>query len=400
MAKSKNRASHRGAPAHRPQVTFRQRILRAAPMLSVAMLLSLLLNREGVFHRLEARALDLETRLRSSMYEPQPSDVALVLIGDDEYRSLFGEQSPLDPRALHRLVAAVAAAKPKVIGVDVDTSPQVFQGLETLSPAFEVPVIWAQTAVLSRRMQRLRVSDVLGRETSAQTRAGLIVFKLDSDGVLRLYQRAYRTDKGLRPSLPWALASAARADRSRKDWEEDEDERFIAFDLPAQHFVLYASKVLELAGEEGWRTDSPLKDKIVLIGGDYGVQDEHDTPLGWKLGVEVLAQIVDTELLLPNGGRKAAESWILVPLQLCGGMLLLLLFYRVRLSRALLISLVALPLLAVLSSMLAYWTPSSWTYFVPALLGIVLQELFLGAWEIRKSVLESLAKEEGAHPEG
>ena len=43
----------------------------------------------------------------------------------------------------------------------------------------------------------------------------------------------------------------------------------MAFDVPFQRIVLPAARALELATAEGWRTDSPLQGKTVLIGGDY-----------------------------------------------------------------------------------------------------------------------------------
>ena len=53
-------------------------------------------------------------------------------------------------------------------------------------------------------------------------------------------------------------------------------------------------------------------DRIVLVGGDYAAQDEHDTPAGWMLGTAILAQVVETDELQIVGDPGAQRCRRLV----------------------------------------------------------------------------------------
>lgn len=348
--------------------SFGVRLLRAIPFFLISAALTFLLNQAGTFTRLETTALDLQMRLQEPASE---SDVAVVRITNDDYQSLFGGKSPLNPAQLQKIINAVALGKPKAIGVDIITSSAEFRGVNFSA---DVPLIWARTAVFSNKEKTFYLNDVLGgRETAAPF--GLITFKEDSDGVLRRYQRVLKTEQGAVPSLPWAVLKQANS--APPNLPENEEELFINFagnPKISNRVSLPVSQVLSMADGEGWQTESPIKGKIVLLGGDYAVQDEHNTPLDWMLGVDVLASVIETEL--QGGGRRPASRIAVGLLQLLDGLVLLLLFHFLSFKKAVAFSFLAILPLSVLCSFLTYATPGYWAYFAPILLAVLLQQVY------------------------
>ncbi len=71
----------------------------------------------------------------------KPKYVWLVAITDKDYADprLFKKTSPLDPEQLRKVIAAIAKLRPRVIGVDVDTSDS-----QNVRPETQVPIIWGQ----------------------------------------------------------------------------------------------------------------------------------------------------------------------------------------------------------------------------------------------------------------
>jgi CHASE2 domain-containing sensor protein len=381
----------------RARISFRHRLARALPLVLFAMVLSFLLDREGAFRQFESFGLDLAANLRRAR---RPSAVAVVSIADSDYQALFGGRSPLDPEALVRLIDAVAQGQPKVIGVDLDTAAPGFKELVTRKGW--PPVVWGRSAVFSKRRNQFRVDEVLGGTPLPPDSSGLMTLKLDEDRAVRRYQRMYETDRGFLPSLPWAVVEASWRGQAPSH-RESTTELLIDFGDPGEKERLHlaASRVLEVAGAPGWKRSSPVRGKIVLIGGDYGGRDEHDTPLGWMSGVEVIAQIVDTELL--GGGQGVASDWVIFALQSVGGVVLLLLFHLFRAGKALLVSVGAVLALTPAFSLVAFGSVSRWAYFVPFLIAVLIadvqSELTQKREEILKEAVIDLASKEKDRPE-
>src|SRR3989442_15786421 len=78
-------------------ISLFERILKAAPAVIIAILLTFVLSRSGFFRPLETYALDTEVRLQSSQQE---SDAAIVRIDDAAYANLFHERSTRDQSTL------------------------------------------------------------------------------------------------------------------------------------------------------------------------------------------------------------------------------------------------------------------------------------------------------------
>ncbi len=374
------RGPRKDEPSARPPVqSFWRRLLRAGPVAIGIWLLTLVFAHVGILHKLEPLVMDAHMRLTKA---PDDSSVAIVSIDDEDYRNLFHGQSPLDPIRLATLVGAIAAGDPKVIVVDIDTSDPRFKTF-TLDDSADSPPNKKPRFVWEREVRHLPETaaadleplDVLGGKTDldpATNTLGLALLLEDpEDSVTRRYRRLIATRKGELASLPWAAAKAFGTTRA-----ESTDPLVIRYsgDQEGSHRVkLTAAKTLELS--KHWPTASPIKEKIVLLGGSYLDQDRHDTPLGRLTGVEVLANAIETETD-HGGGHPAPGKLAVLILQIFESVALILLFHALPLRSALVTSVVLIPVLAVGCSVIAYSSWAQAVHFLPILLGLVIFELY------------------------
>jgi len=371
--------------------SFWVRLLRAVPFFLISAVLTFLLSQAGTFTKLESTTLDLQMRLQESRAE---SEVAIVRITNEDYKNLFGGKSPLKPEQLQSIINAIALGKPRAIGIDIITSAPEFRNANFSS---NVPLIWARTAVYSNRDKNFYLNDVLGGREPVPA-SGLVMLKEDSDGVLRRYQRLFKTEKDKVPSFSWAVLKQANS--APANLPENEEEFFINFAGNPEftnRISLPASSVLQMASGEGWQMDSPIKDKIVLLGGDYAVQDEHNTPLGWMLGVEVSANVIETEL--QGGGSRPANRYVIGFLQLFDGLVLLLLFHFLSFKKAVGTSLLAILPLSAICSLLTYASLGYWAYFAPILLAVLIQQIYDRLKDYRKELAISAVEKIEDSPE-
>src|ERR1700752_2198293 len=365
-------------------ISLLERVLKATPAVLIGILLTFFLSRSGIFRQLETYALDTQVRLQGVEHD---SEVAVVRIDDDDYANLFGGKSPLDHVALERIIHAIAAGQPRVIGIDVDTSSPQFRDLKI--PTGGPVIVWARNGSFSNRDEKYHLSAFLGGQQTA-AKFGVVVMRLSADGAIRRYPRTCETNKGSQPSFAWAVAKEFDPEGVGKR-PPTKDGLFIKFagDNEGSHRLHFtASRLLSLADGPGWLSDSPIKDKVVLLGGAYASEDEHDTPLGWMLGVEALAYAVETEL--QGGGTEPASPILVTLLGGFVGLLLLLFFQHFRPAKAILISLLTVPVLGVVSSLIAFRSMAFWAYFVPIPLAVLAQEVFHHAKDYRKKLIQQL----------
>lgn len=372
-------------------------------MLVLTVVLTVIMVRTDTLREFESLGQDIQTRLAPP---PAGDQVALVIIDDGDYRTLFNGTSPLDPRQLQTLLAAIAKAGPKVIGVDIDTSDRQFYGFQIAE--WWPPTVWARAvyqfeagAGQNPVPERPVPLDVLGGGAPRLNaeRAGVPAL-IDVGNVTRFYQRLIETGDGPLPSFPWAVATAADPTLARRR-EVDAEALMIRFagDAEGSHRTeLSALQVLRFAGEEWWQRDSPLKGKVVLLGGSYtGAerQDQSDTPLGGMYGVRILASVVETEL--GGGGIKRPGELALLPLWALQGLALVLVFslYPLRKEpvRNLAAALLLLPLTAVVCSLIASRSLAYWSYFIPMGAGVLAYQLLdqLNDWR-REKMAEAVSK--------
>ena len=110
-------------------------------------------------------------------------------------------------------------------------------------------------------------------------------------------------------------------------------------------------------------------------------------------GVDVLAFATETEL--QGGGLRPAPRLAIVLLQIFDGFLLLLLFQQLPLRKAVFVSLVAVPVLSLICSLLAFRSVAFWAYFAPILIAVLAQQLYDHGKDYHKKLVKGLSQRVG-----
>jgi hypothetical protein len=120
---------------------------------------------------------------------------------------------------------------------------------------------------------------------------------------------------------------------------------------------------------------SPLRNKIVILGGEYlAGRDQHPTPDGLKSGMELHARAIDTELR--NLGIRHANEVLLIAVDLIIATFLVYLNWRFDSPQASRWNLVAVGVLALFASFVTFHTLSLWVNFAIILVGVWLHNQF------------------------
>lgn len=375
----------------KPKLSLWRRVLKAVPLTILALLLTFIFTHSELIKEWETISLDAQMRLDMPVEE---SDVVIVDITQQDFEQIFeGKTRPLDPNGLQRLIGAIVKGKPCVVGVDIDTSFQQFKEHFKVQDDWS-NLVWArETKEIPEDVHQRPVPlDVLGGQSPAlNDRSGLPLLIDDAKKVTRLYSRLIETtredaaenNKVDLPSFPWAVFKEGKnrncAGIEFPDLEETTEPLNIGYSRGkegAGRTKISASNILKFSAEPNWHDNNLIKDKIVLVGGSYFAEDRHDTPLGSMNGVEVIANVIESDLR--GGGRKVPGFLTIALLQMFGGVLLITLFQILRWRKALLLSLPIIILLSLACSFLTYYSFSHWVFFVPVMIGIALTELFEG----------------------
>jgi CHASE2 domain-containing sensor protein len=364
-----------------PRPRLLRRLLRALPVVAALVLLTWIFGHSGVLHKVERVVTDAQLRLNRA---PTDSPVVVVDIDDEDYRGLFGNSSPLDPRQLQKLLSDIAQGQPSVIGIDIDTSDARFA--TQFTPLNSGPqLVWERelrdVPPEGTEGEQLQPLDILGGQKDinpATNSSGLPLLIDDSeDKVTRKYRRSISTQRGLLPSFPSAIAKAYLRNYPEKLGKLADSQQVLVIRYSGNpegshrlHFS--ARKTIELSNN--WPEASPIRGKIVLLGGSYLGQDQHETPIGQLTGLEVMANVVETELA--GGGEKPPSSAVLLLLELFEAFVLILLFHALRFRLALFWSILVIPVMAMFCSFLAYRNGSHFVQFVFVLLGLLIFEVY------------------------
>ena len=368
---------------------FSKRALRSSLAVILLLVLTWFVGQAGILEKLDRVAGDIQFRMNPVVYD---TAVAVIDIDNEDYKELFGGVSPLNRERLFELVNAIAKGGPSVIGVDIDTSPAQFaQGANTLK--CKCAIVWEQevaeipeTVGADTTLKLLPIlggrTDTGNTQTSEPRISSGIPILIDDpeDGTTRRYQRYFATEPDMYPSFSSAIAIAYSSQTGKPLvpalTSPSREERLIRFsgDHEGSYRIrMTASKLLELS--QTWSTGaSPIKGRIVLLGGSYMGEDFHQTPLGHMKGVEVLANVIETEL--NGGGAKApsrAAGYLLEVFEAFG---LILLFHFFSMRKALLLSCAVIPVLALICSWVAYREWTHFGHFILVLVGLLLFELY------------------------
>ena len=365
--------------APRPRLTIR--LLRALPVIAALVVLIWVFGHSGVLHKLEKVVSDAQLRINRA---PTDTLVVIVDIDDEDYRDLFGSTSPLNPIQLEKLISNIVKGQPSVIGVDIDTSDARFATHFTLQD-WSPQIVWErelrdipEEGTESEQRQPL---DILGGQKNinpATNSSGLPILIDDSeDKVTRRYRRSIATRKGILPSFPYEIARAYLRNEPNKLSKLQDSQRDLLIRYSGSRGGLHrlhfsARKLTELS--KYWPEASPIRSKIVLLGGSYLGQDKHETPIGQLTGLEVMANVVETELA--GGGEKPPSSAVVFLLELFEAFVLIVLFHALTFRLALIWSALLIPVMAMFCSFLAYRNGSHFVQFVFVLLGLLVFEVY------------------------
>ncbi len=388
------------------QERFWSYFLRGVLIVFLATLLAFLLHRAGLLDRLESASLDMWI-LQKKPVSSQHLLLVTINAADYENPLLFDGQSPLKQREVITIINAIAAAKPSVIGVDLDTSTWNPDLNETISKG--APIVWVREARLSEAEAKdlqwpdsnVKLKKLLGGDDGKGNCWGLPALAPDADGVLRRYlteipEEGLSDKAGTTPRTAFVSfidvidevsrkASCPTPTRPISTKTSEEDLRplidFVRWKLPRYS----GSAILDLARVPDWR-DHPEKypeinKKIVLLGGAFEEsRDYYRTPVGWRYGVEILGSALETTL---NGGLRIASDLRLAVVDFLVGLVLVCLAYRFNKLWMLPFELVLIPLAAILLSVLLFNTARYFVSFFPILLGVALHEIVEHGFEYR-----------------
>jgi CHASE2 domain-containing protein len=400
MVKRKKLRSH--APTRKsggkPASPIIKKLTRLLPSLVVAAALVFVFSKLGPLHKLQTFVSDTAMRIAKP---PMQTDVAIIEITDDDYQSLFKRESPLDPLQLQRLLTAIALSHPKLIAVDIDTSPEKYQHL-SIDNTWP-PIVWERDVekLPESEEEKLKPMDkILGRSDEQLLKSsGLPVFLDDpEDGMTRRYTRYLPTETGNLPTLPEAIIQKLGGSRSTNS--APLDKFFIRFTgrpeqtkqlRESQGMWLSAAELLDMSQKADWpnHPENRLRGKIVLLGGTYGDDDIHFTPVGRMYGVQIIAQVLETELA--GGGDRAPAKAAVILLELfeCVAVVLLFhAFHKRSFFRVLAISLLSVVVIAVICSLISFGSVTRATTYIPVLLCVLIYEF---AVEYRAEAVTKLA---------
>ena len=347
---------------------------------------------------------------------PRPGHVVTIAVDDAQYDDEFAGRSPLDARGpdgrgvLEALIVRIAAARPRVIVIDIDTAHPTFADLSAklagqLPAGANAPaLIWFRD--WDSREERSHPRGFLGQpnenlDCSGSPACGIGSFIVDSDGMIRRYIRELKaapTASVAYPSLGWRATQAycaddysAACDRIRKT--SSDEERLSEDPL----LVFPRSPLVGMIGKHGTIDGSPqpsmilardlavgdwwlsyVQDRIVVLGGTYQAgRDVHRTAFGDVPGVALWAASIENELLGPVADYHRL-TLIVIDL-IVGIALLALLWGRPSLQPGRLLN-VAVNLGVVAGLwMVAYWLVNDYGLlvgFVPIAVGLWLHQCF------------------------
>jgi adenylate cyclase len=362
----------------------------------------------GYLEVLEAKALDLLFWLRGQEKSPE---IVLVQIDDQAFRAL-GEKQPLPRFYLAGLIELVARGGAKVIGVDIElkvptNSREDGALLKAIQEAAENGVSKV-VPVYVIRPEKEELGNVLYARSAffspkLPVVSGFANAPVDSDGLVRQLPLAVTgTDGKVLPSL--ALAVLARyAGYNALRFEEalnqgtkvtlllPEWDKFKGAFLPGlQPFLFQVDDgwKINFAGAQGsfraipsdpvfhlsrqkaaLAADNPFRGKIVLIGATFAdSRDFFSTPKGLMSGMEIHANIIHT--LLSRSQILPTHRLLALLISLVFAVVTSLFLTLLRPALVTVLSLVAIPVLLIPLSYLAFAYLGLWVDFVTPLLAI------------------------------
>jgi CHASE2 domain-containing sensor protein len=390
-------------------------------VLGLLVFLMAVLETTRPFEYLRAALIDAFTQSKTVRH---PDNLVIVEISSDDYKTLFGAKSPLEPGVVLDLIEAAQQLNPKVIGVDLDTSdPQWACAPEQKLKALTSPyskVVWAQVPIESHENgedadegpPKITIAPVLGGILSEGSQMGLVRFPQDVDGYVRSFQSSYlvqgpiayyerdpgcaHTRDGIVPMrAPEAKKSLGAPDMPaffhrvahyRGPAQANKEMKYLRFREARYSFFMVDAGQLLAKDSKGQIARRPLEsngvsrlnEPIVLIGGTYPeARDQYYTPLGPMPGVELIANAVESELgestTVVGPGKTALFD-------ATAGLAIILIYFvfRRRPHVAFFSSVLAMVAAVAAGSLLFYSRAAAFLNLVPVMLGMVIHQMIEG----------------------
>jgi adenylate cyclase len=304
---------------------------RLALMVGLGLILVTVLRQVGIIETLELATYDLRFRMRGA----HPADAPIVIVAiNDESFNVLNENLRTWPRADYaRLIDAIAAGDPAVIGVDVAWTHAgtdaggdavLAQSLSRGNPVILASLIEHQE---STGYEYDRYAAPIESLADAAAGVGLVNVALDADGIVRRVDRYRFHNDVWYPAFGYAIARAY-AGQPTTGIQGEEIELLINFrGGPNTFSTIPMYQVLD-----GEVPADIFADQIVLIGFTTSLeQDLHITPFDWAdltPGVEVHANVIAT--LLKNDAIRRLPVWLATGLSLAAVALTILAFWRFK----------------------------------------------------------------------
>ena len=369
---------------------------RAIPTIVICLFVTFLFERAGILDFFNNFAIDLFTIVHPA---PEPRDVFIVAIDEQDYHRTFGATSPLDRPQLQKILDAVVAGHPQAIGIDIQTDDPRFRKLHV--PDGAPPIVWVARPIVHNEpcwwwfaCSRYEPGTFLGGNDPdgdcARSCAAIpFILPARGDAVIRRYLLKVPSthDREIESFSAKTVAACAYGTRSatlaahcraaRQRFPGQAAEQIINFTgTPWSAHTLRAADVVALARATqngGEWADGSLDGKIVLIGGTYPeARDSYATPLGERAGVEVVADAIESEL---GGGVSDVQEWIGYLVDVTIGLAIAACVPFLSFRRALLLGFIAIPLLGAIVSYLVFQRFGYWFNVVPIAFGVYLHEL-------------------------
>ncbi len=242
----------------------------------------------------------------------------LITINEKEFDTYLGEW--LQPAKLTSILQTILEYEPKVIVVDIDTSAPRFR--ETVIPQGKSKIVWARVAYETLKADAKdgtrslvwQAGAVLGGRPDQPEYSGTPLFPQDPDAMVRNFQRFVTIDVRT-PSLYWVTLSAlsqtgvADADALVKNASAGDDQEFRPFLTNWNFPTLHLADLMTPGGTA--RPYAGGLGDVVLVGANFS--DIHPTTFGPKLGIELTASALESEMAPKAGPWRAYEGshWIL-----------------------------------------------------------------------------------------
>jgi len=362
---------------HHKTESLGKALLREFPFVILLSAITGVLHYAGCFKSLETAALDTFLSLNKPV---EPQYVVLVAINDNDYKKQFNATSPLNHEKLLALIGAIAAGKPSLIAVDIDTSDDSWKDSKLSSSLPKnIPIVWAQG--IERLKRELKPLPALGG-VQPQTLAGIAALPMDWDGVIRRYRPSFKTVDGAAASFPAAIKSAFQALNAHghlvanlvsKEKSKDQTLNFSAvrFDFESIYYEpLSATAIFDATKEQ-----LDFKGKIVILGGEYRAgRDVFRTPLGETSGLRLMAYTV--ECILQNKAIDNTNEIIMFLMDLLIGTGVVILHHCLSVRLSFWLTLLAVPFVTIISSYIAFTSVAYWANFVPMVFGMLIEQLY------------------------